>query len=663
MSDIKKQKNKRINQLLVSTMTNNTETIIKTDGSASSLIKVYTVANQAMFGMVAMPASIIYSIGPIFLFQNNVGVQTIGYVMSAGEGIGLVGRKAAEYMENGFVFRRPNDLYFLVGMMAVPLVLFPVWPADLWYMSLICLILILASYKVSLTVVAESVHRLSVLGEKPPAKMFAEANFVQRFACGLIGLLAPLLYGWVPGLPFELFGGFVLVFFMFFWALDKKITSIHRDSQRRSAHNRMAKKSIIARLQSFNSRSLSEFLNTPRRSLNKSTRTSRESYFSRRSSFLADNYRFPEELSDSDSVPPKCCDIEVIEEEGNEFESVSDDAEDLEEGLRMSNQDVTEGRVEAECPTNTDEDPCNEPNTEVNEEHGEPQDDDLIDSTDQENTGGTYSEATGADKRPKLSFYHETTNALSVEKIEEVTASDSEIEPSQDRAKSGRRSLEDYLDAYSYFLIVQAFSFFDLFIIYFPFPFLSIALGETEGFLMSGVIFGYQMGRALSQYIQVWRCDHLTNYVLNGICLLAYLGFVIYVEVSDGYLWCIPLIFTSFSETMPVQQLYLLRHYTTKGISHDDMEVRAAVKASWTACALAASLSCLIASQTYEAVGLRGVAYVGLVVMVMKIATILQIDCLHARKMKLIGSKNKRARESILSFTESMRDMSSCFLH
>merc|ERR1711933_509106 len=158
---------------------------------------------------------------------------------------------------------------------------------------------------------------------------------------------------------------------------------------------------------------------------------------------------------------------------------------------------------------------------------------------------------------------------------------------------------------------------------------------------MSGVIFGYQMVRALSQYIQVLRCDGVVNYVLNGISLLGYTGFVLYMEFGDGgILWCIPLLFTSLSETMAYQQLCMLQYFDGVGISRDDMTVRVAVKASWTAAGVAAVLSFIAASQLYEAFGLRGVAYAGLASMALKVAVIVQIDYLHFRKMKAIEGKN-----------------------
>ena len=58
----------------------------------------------------------------------------------------------------------------------------------------------------------------------------------------------------------------------------------------------------------------------------------------------------------------------------------------------------------------------------------------------------------------------------------------------------------DILDRLYYFLVINAFTSFDMALAVFLFPFLSIAIGD-HGFLASGVIFGYQIGRAISQSI------------------------------------------------------------------------------------------------------------------------------------------------------------------
>ena len=114
--------------------------------------------------------------------------------MSPGEGVGVLGMKSMEYLESGFLFRLPKDLYFLIASMALCLILIPVWSDDLWYLSCAFMVLLLAFGNTCIPVVAESIHRLSVLNDKPPSRVFSEARFIRLLACALMGILVSLMY-------------------------------------------------------------------------------------------------------------------------------------------------------------------------------------------------------------------------------------------------------------------------------------------------------------------------------------------------------------------------------------------------------------------------------------------------------------------------------------
>ena len=136
------------------------------------------------------------------------------------------------------------------------------------------------------------------------------------------------------------------------------------------------------------------------------------------------------------------------------------------------------------------------------------------------------------------------------------------------------------------------------------------------------------MGRAISQCIQVWKCNTMINYSLNGVTFVAYLAFITYIKVvPDGKLWYIPFVFAGFAETLPIQQLYLLGLFGDA--DEDDLSLRHAVKASHTGTGVGSMAAFLSASQIYSRFGISGIAYLGMSIMILKVATNLQIDYLH----------------------------------
>lgn len=219
----------------------------------------------------------------------------------------------------------------------------------------------------------------------------------------------------------------------------------------------------------------------------------------------------------------------------------------------------------------------------------------------------------------------------------EVEKEDEDHDEEKDDAQNDIKSEEpskNWGPLYAYFLIVYAFPFWDASISRLPFAFLTIAIANEFSIVVAAaVLFGYQMGRAISQFIQVWRCDTVVNYVLNGITLAAYIAFVTYINVSpDGQLWFVPFIFAGLAETLPIQQLYLLGLFGDA--EEDNMSLRHAVKASHTGTGIGSMAAFIAATQVYSRYGINGVAYLGLGIMLGKLATNLQIDYLHYHNKK-----------------------------
>mmetsp|Transcript_20580 Transcript_20580/g.45816 ORF Transcript_20580/g.45816 Transcript_20580/m.45816 type:complete len:347 (+) Transcript_20580:131-1171(+) len=199
-------------------------------------------------------------------------------------------------------------------------------------------------------------------------------------------------------------------------------------------------------------------------------------------------------------------------------------------------------------------------------------------------------------------------------------------------------------DRFSYFLIVYLFPFWDALISRLPFGFLTIAVYDTFGkiIIVSVILFGYQIGRAVSQFIQVWKCDRTINYVLNGVAFVSYAALVAYIEIDDdGKMWFIPLLFTGSAETLAIQQLYLMGLFGTA--DDDNASLRNAVKKSHTGTGIGSAVAFLAASQVFSHFGVQGIAYLGFGIMVAKIVTNLLIDYLHHRKQK------KEKRPAMLS--------------
>jgi len=675
--ETKQKTSKRVSAVLLA----KNESIVNNDES-SSLLQIYTLFNQAMYAVSAIPCQVCLAIAPVFLMeQKNMDIQVIGYMMSAGSVFGVIGMKVAEKMEHGFLFRRPKDLYFLIASMGIYLITIPIWPTELWYLSGAFMVLVLASGDTLMPVVAESVHRLSIMADKKPEQIFAQANMCRRFNGGLIGLLAPLIYNFVPALPFYFFGGCCLVFLAIYCAVDYKIKSVHRYSKIRVGPN----KSIVVGMsmrstQYFSSQTLSAiFGRTNSSDIDVSSRRDR----SNRSNSIMETLSTPEESAYMSVIgalknfietsQDKCIKEEDEKEDSSSEEVESADLTSLEEGKKVdatlvkdtksqSTKSVETTAHESELFDASEGAIENEDSNEMissNEiivrsvELGPEQSKDLsvalsssLKAADRRSTilrSSTLRQSTlRSSLMRSVGLHREASGRLSstLSSSKRVRFGDSEnaevpvVRMSDASIVSTEPQDMDLSDRYSYFLVVYALPFFDMANIVFPFSFLSIAI--TNGRILPFVVFAYQMGRGVSQSIQVWRLNSTITYILNGIPLLAFIAFATYTSVSDGDLWYIPLLFTSLSETMPAQQRYLMRLFQSFRNENEDnsLALRIAVKASHASTGFGSIYSFLVVSQVYSRYGIAGASYLGLGMATTKFLTILQIDMLHARKMR-----------------------------
>jgi len=227
----------------------------------------------------------------------------------------------------------------------------------------------------------------------------------------------------------------------------------------------------------------------------------------------------------------------------------------------------------------------------------------------------------------------------------------------------------------SYYLIVWIFPFWDAVISRLPFSFLMICIvdpqyDELNGFgefvdkdrerkkmiILAGVVlFAYQSMRAVAQSIQVWRCDTTINYVLNVIALLGYFAFAMIAQFSDTRLWFIPIVFTGFAETLPIQQLYLMGLFADGDGDEGAMSIRRAVQTSHTFTGAGSCVAFLVGSQIYDSFQIQGIAYLGLTVMVLKLATNIVIDVLHNKKEKKVKTTFRQDSATYMKVFESQR--------
>jgi len=572
--------------------------------SSAFLIKSYLGVKQAAYAIVAFPIGTVLSIGQLFLYEEKgISIINTGFFMAAGEFLGICAMKTAELSKDGFVFKRPYDLHFINGSIAFALVMMPVWPVNLAYMSAFSMMIVQTFNSASKPVVGESMHRLAVFSEKEPSKVFAKANMFRRIGNGTVGMATPLLYAEVgPKVPFFIVGGIMIVFLGMCMYVDYKIKKLFEASLEIEAAMDLADSGGMDNDNVNNNSNASmrtKYARKPKYGTKQQSSISLLKSMRRRSKA---KLVIKEDVDETEATLDTSANLMnlVIEEDHDEVD---------EEEAKFGNSVGLMNLVIEEDHDEDDED--------GDEEGGQNFDESLVltDLTEKE----TREETDDKNKKPLFIVDGNESNA--------AAAANDDDESNNNKNKKPKT----WGTQYAYFLIVYAFPFWDAAVSRLPFAFLTVAIAQEFDILLASlVIFAYQMGRAIAQCIQVWKCNTTINYILNGVTFFAYLAFITYIKVvPDGKLWYIPFVFAGFAETLPIQQLYLLGLFGDA--EEDDMSLRHAVKASHTGTGVGSMAAFLSASQTYSRFGISGIAYLGMSIMILKVATNLQIDYLHYR--------------------------------
>jgi hypothetical protein len=631
-------------------------------GTATWLIELYMKANQGIYAVVALPIGTVLSITPIFLsLQQNVPLALIGGLMALGEFFGIFAMLYAEKSEHGFIFRRPNDLILISALLAFSLFFIP-FTGNLGYVSAVFMMSVQFFNSASKPVMGESLHRLAVLTEKDSSMVFAQANFYRRVGNLVMAFVMPVLYAYVNFLPFVLIGGVILLFLISCYAMETKIKSIcmndlnsHYPAIERRLAIRMTSEHIslpqnFSELDSqpptspYISDHIKSSTPTRRPGKRRNTRTSTISMLSNYSKRQDERLeRYERDGSGSNSINsfnkiPMSTSVDIhFDLEDNSmiakenFHQVSFRADDFND-------------VESICKSAALSQSIKKEDDEEDDEKDDEKDDEEDEKTREKTVHDALRLEEGRDDNEETITFEKESNL-------------------------------------SYFLIVWIFPFWDALISRLPFSFLMICivdpkydelncfgnfvdeeLNELNGFaekekmmiIYAGFILcAYQFGRAIAQQIQVRRCDTTINYVLNVIALLAYFAFAMIAQFSDTRLWFVPIVFTGFAETLPIQQLYLVGLFGDGDGDEREMSIRHAVQTSHTFTGAGSCLAFLVGSQIYNSFRIQGIAYLGLAIMVLKLATNLIIDYLHNQKEKKMKKDFRKRRESYSNLFES----------
>uniref|UniRef100_A0A7S4ABZ5 Uncharacterized protein n=1 Tax=Pseudo-nitzschia australis TaxID=44445 RepID=A0A7S4ABZ5_9STRA len=717
------------------------------------LLQLYLRVSQMTYAIVAFPIGTVLSIGSVLLFDlKDVTITTIGFWMAGGELVGILCMKLSEKTEDGFIFKRPHDLYFINIALAISLIMMPAWPANMWYMSCIAMVLVQTFNSASKPVVGESIHRLAVLTSKEPHVVFAEANTLRRIGNASIGGMTPLLYNVNPIIAFYAIGGIMLLFLCFVVAIDIKIKLLFEkqlgdmpeeeideeddliqpngervissnpgmtSSGRRGQYQK--EYSTISRLKSYR-----------RRTTAASPSTGTASTFL---GAMAEGDEDEEEDSDDDESIEKPItfadvsneqssglksylqnrklensldDLVCVEEgeESDESESdeeiVSDEVQAITDSSTIVDKETTEETILSDSSSGFFKEktvsfgastpkvtfgglsrkiPLDElsplhkksPFGELSPLHKKSPFGELSPKVNKSPFGEPTPKVSFGEPTPKVSFGEPTPKVSFGEPTPKVTFGEttpstvtfgkrtSDIESmgssldfqSKDleiiRGNEDSQSSDDENECFglAYFLIVFAFPFWDAVITRLPFGFVTIAIFQTydKSTLAALILVAYQGSRALSQSIQVWKSNTVVNYSMNAIAMIAYIVMLTYVlNFPEGKVWWIPLAFTGFSETLPIQQKYLLGLFPNsekKDEGEDDMGLRNAVKQSHTGTGVGSMAAFILASQIYSQFEIKGMAYCGLTIMVVKIVTNLIIDYIHFQTEKRFEKKHR----------------------
>lgn len=174
------------------------------------------------------------------------------------------------------------------------------------------------------------------------------------------------------------------------------------------------------------------------------------------------------------------------------------------------------------------------------------------------------------------------------------------------------------------FMVVHLFPLLDAFISRLPFTFLTVAVGDQAGVVVAClVLFSYQSCRALGQYLLAYRASSAMNYLFTSVSVVAYAGVLVASGLRGGASWWFyPVIATGLSETLPVQQLLLLRLLPRPS---DGDRVRELVKASHAATGIGSAAAFGSGGAVFVALGAPGVAALGLGVAAAKLLLCLAI--------------------------------------
>jgi len=668
---------------------------------SSRLIKAYLRVNQLAYAITAFPIGTVLSVAPVYLDDRDMPVTHIGFFLAGGELLGIGAMIVAEHYEDGFIFRRPYDLHFINASLAIVLILIGVWPENVIYLSAVCMMLVQTFNSASKPVVSENIHRLSVMTKRESHIVFAEANTWRRIGNASIGLTTPLCYALYHSLPFYLIGGIMLFYLGVVFAIDYKIKSIYHNSKTSQinvdASNNSASSGIIEgsdseddiftlseRLANERSGPPSPSIASSKKSSAVSTQDSKSTDRRKRFSTISmlKSYRNRQNSTEKKmpmevAVDANGLNVSALGNSGVSVSALGNSGVSV-SGLGNTATSSTLGKstLGSVLEEGDEEDGDNESlfpsvtgvkfgavsdiETNAGVKFGAVSDIETNVVIDEEKKtpkkGLTFAlpEETEEKKVPKKGL----TFAIPEENKEKKVPKRGIrfLVPEED---SQRRfeGFDDPFDLIAYYLIVWLFPFLDAVITRLPFSYLLIALVHIPDFKIVYAalgLFGYQMGRAISQQIQVWRCDTFINYLMNVIALCGYIAYVVYVEVApDGMWWFVPILVTGAAETLPIQQLYLCGLFGD--LHEEDMALRNAVKTSHTWTGVGSMVAFIVGSQIYDEFGVRGMAYLGLTVMILKMAINVQIDILHDRKEKKTKRNLRRNQQHYKNLFKSMR--------
>ena len=648
---------------------------------ATWLINLYMKINQLIYAIVAFPIGTVLSITPILLIHLGADLAEIGYMMAAGEFFGIFAMLYAEKSEKGFVFRRPYDLLFINGMLALSLILIPFTGKKWWYVSAIFMMLVQFFNSASKPVMGESLHRLAVLTEKDPSIVFARANSYRRVGNSLMGFCTPLLYAYVKKLPFALIGGLILLFSIACLAMETKIKSIYLDEL--NSHPEVERR--LSRRMSFDPTSLTN-TSTERESMQpineslQSSETKSATASRRRNRNRNKRTSTITMLSNLIKREDGRSEIDGRSKIGND--SITETPKPMPTSVYM-HYDLEDNSTPT--PTERKHYFRNVSALSTDREYERTQaiieNDDEADNEEDEKLGEISALSNGEIYAINKSV--EMTQTIVDEGDEENNEEDGKPVHDSSRIEKGREENDETIahmveieeeSNLSYYLIVWIFPFWDAVISRLPFSFLMICIvepkyDELNGFgdvnedvrkrnmiILAGVVlFLYQFMRSIAQAIQVRRCDTRINYVLNVIALLGYFAFAMITQFSNTRLWFIPIVFTGFAETLPIQQLYLVGLFGHGGGNEREMSIRHAVQTSHTSTGAGSCIAFLVGSQIYNKFRLRGIAYLGLTVMVLKLATNIVIDVLHNKKEKKAKTMYRKDSATYMKVFEAQR--------